>query len=62
MTRDSPPELARELAAPYASSSTTRRPALVNACAAHAPNTPAPITHTSKFRRDIITHSRRRPA
>src|SRR3954470_12615332 len=47
MTRDSPPELARALAGPYASTMRTRRPARCKCQAVQAPKTPAPITATS---------------
>jgi hypothetical protein len=47
MIRDSPAELARAFAGPYASTSNTRRPRCLKCQAVHAPNTPAPITATS---------------
>src|SRR6267143_4962713 len=47
MMRDSPPELARAFAGPYASTSKTFLPRLARCHAVHAPKTPAPITATS---------------
>src|SRR5436190_6493694 len=44
MIRVSPPELARELAGPCCSTSVTLHPLWRNACAIHAPKTPAPTT------------------
>src|SRR5882672_9361965 len=49
MMRDSPPELARAFAGPYASISATRLPRLARCHAVHAPKTPAPITATSNI-------------
>src|SRR5919201_1376492 len=49
MMRDSPPELARLLPGPYASSSRTRSPRFRKCQAVQAPNTPAPTTATSKL-------------
>src|SRR5580704_10474140 len=45
--RDSPAELARELAGPYESTSKTRLSRRAKCNAVHAPNTPAPTTTTS---------------
>src|SRR6516162_7856197 len=47
MIRDSPPELARELAAPYESMRKTLKPDLRRKYAVQAPKTPAPTTATS---------------
>src|SRR6266403_4569182 len=47
MMRDSPPELARAFAGPYASTSTTFLPRLARCQAVQAPKTPAPTTATS---------------
>jgi hypothetical protein len=47
MMRDSPPELARLFAAPYASSRRTDFPSRRSRYAIQAPNTPAPTTATS---------------
>src|SRR5882724_5301701 len=47
MMRDSPPELARAFAGPYASISATFFPRLARCHAVHAPKTPAPTTATS---------------
>src|SRR5271155_4148205 len=49
MIRDSPPELARLFAGPYASRSRTRRPERWRKLAVHEPKTPAPITIASKL-------------
>src|SRR5687767_10037549 len=46
--RDSPPEEARAWAGPQESSSSTLRPSLSRCHAVQAPNTPAPITITSR--------------
>src|SRR5580692_307394 len=47
MMRDSPPELARAFAGPYASERMTFWPRFARCHAVHAPKTPAPITATS---------------
>src|SRR5688572_12168845 len=52
MTRVSPPELARELPGPQASTSVTRAPPLRSDSAENAPNTPAPTTTTRGPGRD----------
>src|SRR4029453_6759315 len=49
ITRDSPPELARALAGPYWSTSSTLRPAARSCHAVQAPKTPAPTTITSQL-------------
>src|SRR5262245_45288026 len=46
MTRVSPPELARELPGPQASSRTTRAPRRSSCSAVQPPNAPAPTTTT----------------
>src|SRR5262245_60428280 len=46
MTRVSPPELARALPGPQASTSVTRAPRRRSSSAAHPPNAPAPTTTT----------------
>jgi uncharacterized protein len=56
MIRDSPAELARAFAGPYASTSNTLRPRRPKCQAVHAPNTPAPITTTS-YRELILAAS-----
>src|SRR5258706_5107874 len=50
MMRDSPPELARALPGPCASSSRTERPARRRCQAVQAPKEPAPTTATSAAR------------
>src|SRR5712691_4321797 len=49
MTRVSPPELARELPGPQASTRVTRAPRRSSMRAVHPPNAPAPTTTTDGF-------------